>query len=226
MKHINIAIDGPSGAGKSTVARLLAQELRFIYVDTGAMYRAVGLYVARAGIDAHDRGRIIGCLPEISIALRYEDGVQQIFLNGENVSCAIRTEEASRYASGVSAIPEVRAFLLGAQRSLAQGQNVIMDGRDIGTVVLPQADVKIFLTASSEKRAQRRYAELLAKGEPVVYDEVLRNLNERDKNDSSRQAAPLCAADDAVLVDTTEYTLEQSVSAIRDVIKEKTGYVV
>ena len=163
MNHISIAIDGPSGAGKSTLARLLAQELRYIYVDTGAMYRAVGLHVARAGIDSRDRAGIIGQLPDIVIELRYENGVQQIYLNGENVSRAIRTEEASRYASDVSAIPEVRAFLLGMQRALAENADVIMDGRDIGTVVLPQAAIKIFLTASSEERARRRYEELLEK---------------------------------------------------------------
>ena len=226
MNHISIAIDGPSGAGKSTLARLLAQELRYIYVDTGAMYRAVGLYVARAGVESRDRDRIAALLPGIEIKLRYEDGVQQIFLNGENVSRAIRTEEASRYASDVSAVPEVRAFLLGAQRSLAEDADVIMDGRDIGTVVLPQADVKIFLTASSEERARRRYEELREKGEDVVYDDVLRHLVERDKNDSDRAAAPLRPAGDAVILDTTGNTLEQSLDVLRAVIKEKSGHVV
>lgn len=226
MNHISIAIDGPSGAGKSTLARLLAQELRYIYVDTGAMYRAVGLYVARAGVESRDRDRIVALLPGIEIKLRYEDGVQQIFLNGENVSRAIRTEEASRYASDVSAVPEVRAFLLGAQRSLAEDADVIMDGRDIGTVVLPQADVKIFLTASSEERARRRYEELREKGEDVVYDDVLRHLVERDKNDSDRAAAPLRPAGDAVILDTTGNTLEQSLDVLRAVIKEKSGHVV
>ena len=226
MNHISIAIDGPSGAGKSTLARLLAQELRYIYVDTGAMYRAVGLYVARAGVESRDRDRIVALLPGIEIKLRYEDGVQQIFLNGENVSRAIRTEEASRYASDVSAVPEVRAFLLGAQRALAENADVIMDGRDIGTVVLPQADVKIFLTASSEERARRRYEELREKGEDVVYDDVLRHLVERDKNDSDRAAAPLRPAGDAVILDTTGNTLEQSLDVLRAVIKEKSGHVV
>ncbi len=226
MNHISIAIDGPSGAGKSTLARLLAQELRYIYVDTGAMYRAVGLYVARAGVESRDRDRIAALLPGIEIKLRYEDGVQQIFLNGENVSRAIRTEEASRYASDVSAVPEVRAFLLGAQRALAENADVIMDGRDIGTVVLPQADVKIFLTASSEERARRRYEELREKGEDVVYDDVLRHLVERDKNDSDRAAAPLRPAGDAVILDTTGNTLEQSLDVLRAVIKEKSGHVV
>lgn len=226
-EHISIAIDGPSGAGKSTLARLLAGELRFIYVDTGAMYRAVGLYVARAGIDSHDRAGIVAQLPYVNIELRYdEDGVQQIYLNGENVSRAIRTEEASRYASDVSAIPEVRAFLLGTQRDLARSANVIMDGRDIGTVVLPQAAVKIFLTASSEERARRRYEELLEKGQNVRYDEVLAHLIQRDKNDSARQAAPLRPAEDAVILDTTGNTLEQSLDEIRAVIKERSGYVV
>ncbi len=226
MKHYSIAIDGPSGAGKSTLARMLARELRFIYVDTGAMYRAVGLYVARAGIASQDRPAVIACLPGIDIALRYEDGVQQIFLNGENVSAAIRTEEASRYASDVSAIPEVRAFLLDRQRGMAQGANVIMDGRDIGTVVLPKADVKIFLTATSEERAQRRYDELMEKGQSVVYNEVLAHLLDRDKNDSSRETAPLCAAADAVVLDTTGNTLEQSLDLIRHTVRERIGYVV
>ena len=226
MKYISIAIDGPSGAGKSTMARLLAQELHFVYVDTGAMYRAVGLYIARAGIPSREQKQIVSRLPEISIELRYENGSQQVFLNGENVSRAIRTEEASRYASDVSAIPAVRAFLLDEQRALAQGANIIMDGRDIGTVVLPQADVKIFLTASSEDRAQRRYEELLEKGENASYDAVLTNLIERDRNDAARAAAPLRAAADAVVLDTTGNTLEQSLDVIRGVIKEKIGYVV
>ena len=226
MNHISIAIDGPSGAGKSTLARLLAQELRYIYVDTGAMYRAVGLHVARAGIDSRDRAGIIGQLPDIVIELRYENGVQQIYLNGENVSRAIRTEEASRYASDVSAIPEVRAFLLGMQRALAENADVIMDGRDIGTVVLPQAAIKIFLTASSEERARRRYEELLEKGEDVAYNDVLRHLIERDKNDSARAAAPLLPAEDAVILDTTGNTLEQSLDVLRAVIKEKSNHVV
>ena len=226
MKYISIAIDGPSGAGKSTMARLLAQELHFIYVDTGAMYRAVGLYIARAGIPSREREQIVSRLPEITIELRYENGSQQVFLNGENVSRAIRTEEASRYASDVSAIPAVRAFLLDEQRALAQGANIIMDGRDIGTVVLPQADVKIFLTASSEDRAQRRYEELLEKGETASYDAVLTNLIERDRNDAARAAAPLRAAADAIVLDTTGNTLEQSLAVIRSIIKEKIGYVV
>lgn len=226
MKYVSIAIDGPSGAGKSTLARLLAQELHFIYVDTGAMYRAVGLYIARAGISSRDREQIVSRLPEIAVELRYEDGNQQVLLNGENVSRAIRTEEASRYAADVSAVPAVRAFLLEAQRALAQGANIIMDGRDIGTVVLPQADVKVFLTASSEVRAQRRYEELLEKGESVSYDAVLEHLIERDRNDAARAVAPLRAADDAVILDTTGYTLEQSLDVIRGIIKEKTGYVV
>lgn len=226
MKHINIAIDGPSGAGKSTLARLLAQELQFIYVDTGAMYRAVGLYMARAGLKNHDVEGIVRLLPCVRIELRYENGMQEIFLNGENVSRAIRTEEASRWASDVSAIPQVRAFLLDAQRDMAKKGNVIMDGRDIGTVVLPEADVKIFLTASSEDRARRRYEELREKGEDVVYEDVLRHLLERDAQDSGRKTAPLRAADDAILMNTTGNTLEQSLGALRAVIKEKTKHVV
>ena len=214
MNHISIAIDGPSGAGKSTLARLLAQELRYIYVDTGAMYRAVGLHVARAGIDSRDRAGIIRQLPDIVIELRYENGVQQIYLNGENVSRAIRTEEASRYASDVSAIPEVRAFLLGMQRALAENADVIMDGRDIGTNILPDADVKIYLTASVETRAKRRYDELKEKGEDCDLEQIARDIKERDERDMNRETAPLKQADDAILVDSSYMTIPEVVSEI------------
>jgi len=222
-KRYAIAIDGPSGAGKSTIARALAKQLNFIYIDTGAMYRAIGLYVARAGIGSRDVDAIVSRLPEIRINIAYVDGTQHIYLNDEDVSVDIRTETASRYASDVSAIPQVRTFLLDYQRSFAKSNNVIMDGRDIGTVILPDADVKIFLTASSEARAMRRYREQQEKGEQVTYQQVLDALLERDRNDSSRAVAPLKAADDAVMVDTTDYDLEQSIDVIKTIIKEKIG---
>lgn len=221
MNWKSIAIDGPSGAGKSTLARQLARALNFIYVDTGAMYRTVGLSIARQGIGSKDADAIVAQLPSISIHLAYENGEQRIFLNGEDVSEAIRTEQASRYASDVSAIPAVRAFLLDLQRDMAKKQNIIMDGRDIGTVVLPDADVKIFLTASPQARAQRRYEELRAKGEDVTPESVFENLMLRDKNDSTREAAPLKAASDAVIVDTTNDTLPQALARLNAVIEEK-----
>lgn len=221
MNWKSIAIDGPSGAGKSTLARQLARALNFIYVDTGAMYRTVGLSIARQGIGSKNADAIVAQLPSISIHLAYENGEQRIFLNGEDVSEAIRTEQASRYASDVSALPAVRAFLLDLQRDMAKKQNIIMDGRDIGTVVLPDADVKIFLTASPQARARRRYEELRAKGEDVTPESVFENLMLRDKNDSTREAAPLKAAPDAVIVDTTNDTLPQALARLNAVIEEK-----
>ena len=187
---INVAIDGPSGAGKSTMARLLAQQLGFVYVDTGAMYRSIGLYAKRAGIGLEEIEAIVPRLPEITIQLRYTDGVQHIFLNGEDVSEEIRTEIISRYASAVSTLAPVREYLLELQRGLARDHDVIMDGRDIGTVILPHAQVKIFLTASAEERARRRYQELLEKGQAVEYDQVYQDLLARDEKDTSRAAAP------------------------------------
>ena len=194
---INVAIDGPSGAGKSTMARLLAQQLGFVYVDTGAMYRSIGLYAKRAGIGLEEIEAIVPRLPEITIQLRYTDGVQHIFLNGEDVSEEIRTEIISRYASAVSTLAPVREYLLELQRGLARDHDVIMDGRDIGTVILPHAQVKIFLTASAEERARRRYQELLEKGQAVEYDQVYQDLLARDEKDTSRAAAPLKPAADA-----------------------------
>ena len=202
-RTIQIAIDGPSGAGKSTMARLLAQQLRFVYVDTGAMYRAVGLFAQRAGVEEEEIEAILPMLNEIQIDIQYVDGNQRIFLGGEDVSEAVRTEKSGRYASAVSALPAVRQFLLGLQRRLAENQNVIMDGRDIGTVILPQAQVKIFLTASPEERARRRFAELRQKGQPADYDQVYQDLLERDQRDSRRTAAPLRPAADAVTLDAT-----------------------
>lgn len=218
---ISIAIDGPSGAGKSTIARTLAAQLGFIYVDTGAMYRAIGLYVLRAGGDPADERFVIPCLEDITVTISYQDGCQRMFLNGEDVSEEIRRPECSMAASGVSAIPEVRQFLLGQQRDIAEKQDCIMDGRDIGTVVLPDAEVKIFLTASAEVRAQRRCLELEQRGTPKPYDEVLHELNERDYNDSHRAAAPLRAAEDAMVVDTSALDFDASREALLALIREK-----
>lgn len=221
MGNVAIAIDGPSGAGKSTIAKALAQEFSFLYVDTGAIYRTVGLYVCRKGEDPADNEAVVALLPEISIDLRYEDGLQHMLLNGEDVTRAIREHQISAYASKVSAHPKVREFLLQTQRDYAQKYNVIMDGRDIGTVVLPHAEIKIFLTASSEDRARRRYLELREKGQDVTLETVLHDIVERDRNDASRAAAPLKPADDAILVDTTGNTLEQSISVLRNIIGER-----
>lgn len=216
-----IAIDGPAGAGKSTIAKALAARLHYIYIDTGAMYRAIGLFALRSGVLGEDREGVAALLPEIRLELCFQDGAQHILLNGEDVSQAIRTPQASAYASLVSAIPAVRSFLLDYQRSFARNNSVIMDGRDIGTVVLPQADCKIFLTAGSEARARRRFAELQAKGDESSYEEVLAAIRQRDLQDSSREAAPLKAAEDAVVVDTTACTLEESIEKVYAVVKEK-----
>ena len=221
MSNYNIAIDGPAGAGKSTIARALAEQLKFIYIDTGAMYRSIGLYAEEHGAEVTDRQSVIALLPEIHLELRFESGTQHIFVNERDVSGAIRTEEASRWASAVSAIPEVRSFLLEFQRSFAKTNNILMDGRDIGTVVLPDADLKIFLTASAEARAARRFAEQRAKGEGVTYEAVRDAMRQRDLQDSTRAAAPLKAAEDAILVDTTSMDLQQSVAHIRSIIWEK-----
>lgn len=222
MNYISVAIDGPSGAGKSTLARKAAAALGYLYVDTGAIYRTVALSAVRRGIDPADAARLIPTLPELDIRLEYaEDGLQHMYLNGEDVSQAIRVHEISQHASTVSAIPEVRAFLLELQRDLARKNNVIMDGRDIGTVVLPHAQVKIFLTASPESRAQRRHLELQQRGQNTEFDTVLRDIIKRDEQDTNRPIAPLRQAEDAVLVDTTHLDLEQSFQAILDTIKEK-----
>lgn len=221
MIHHAIAIDGPGGAGKSTIAKELAKQLSFIYIDTGAMYRTIGLFAARNRVSGKNIQGVISLLPYITLEIRFIDGAQHMFLNGEDVSDKIRTEEASIYASDVSAIPAVRTFLLEQQRAFAKSSNVIMDGRDIGTVVLPDADLKIFLTASSEARARRRFLEQKAKGLDVTYEEVLEALKLRDRQDSSREAAPLKAADDAVIVDTTEWDLETSIAMVRSLVKER-----
>jgi len=224
MKHWSVAVDGPSGAGKSTIAQALAKELGFIHVDTGAIYRAVGLYMLEQGIGTQDEAAVSRALPGVGIEIRHEGGAQRILLNGKDVSEAIRRPEVSKAASDVSAMPPVRTYLLDMQRALAKNNNVIMDGRDIGTVVLPDADVKIFLSASSEERARRRFEELLAKGDTSVYEQVLNDMQRRDANDSTREASPLRMADDAVAVDTTGNTLEQSILAIGEIIRSKTGH--
>ena len=222
MSYKSIALDGPSGAGKSTLARKLAEALGYLYVDTGAIYRTVGLAAARAGADLSDAGAVIDLLPGLGIDLRHGgDGVQRMFLDGADVSEAIRRPEVSEYASRVSAIPEVRAFPMEMQRALARRQDVVMDGRDIGTAVLPAADVKIFLTASAEDRARRRYEELVQRGNDTDYGTVLSDIVARDARDTGRAAAPLRRAEDAVLVDTTGNTLEQSFEVLLRTIKEK-----
>lgn len=217
---INVAIDGPAGAGKSTIAKAAAKELNFIYVDTGALYRAIAYNAVKTGaID--DESKIIAMLDKTKVELKYVDGVQAVYLNGEDVSAFIRTPEISMGASKVSAIPQVRAFLLNLQREIASNNNVIMDGRDIATVVLPNADVKIFLFASPECRAQRRYKELVEKGESVTYEDVLQDVNQRDYQDSHREIAPLKPSEKSIMADTSELTLPQSIELIVNTIKEK-----
>ena len=224
MKEIiNVAIDGPAGAGKSTVARAAAKALGYIYVDTGALYRAVGLNALRAGIPTDDADAVTATLGSIKVELKFENGEQLVLLNGENVSSEIRTPDASMAASNVSAIPAVRAFLFDLQRNIAAENDCIMDGRDIGTVVLPDAQVKIFLTASPEIRAKRRYDELIEKGQQVDFKDVLDDLIKRDYNDSHREVAPLRPADDGVIVDTSELSLEESINKVIEVIGEKTA---
>ena len=220
---VSVAIDGPAGAGKSTLARRLAAELGYIYVDTGAMFRTIGLYALRAGKDPKDNEAVNALLPEISLKFAFIEGEQHIYLNGEDVSTAIRTEEVGMAASAVGANPEVRTFLLGMQRDMAKTQDVLMDGRDIGTVVLPDATVKIFLTASPEARATRRWKEYQQKGVEVSYEEVLADVRQRDYQDTHRAAAPLRQADDAQLLDTSEMNFEQSLEAMKKMIVEKVG---
>lgn len=220
MKHYAVAIDGPSGAGKSSLARAVAGDLGFIYVDTGAIYRTVGCYVLRQGVRPSDAQAVEALLPDIEIRMGYgDDGLQRMYLNGEDVTEAIRTPEVSMCTSKVAAIPAVRAFLLEMQRSLAKEQSVIMDGRDIGTVVLPGADVKIFLTASAEERARRRFLELEKRGTPKDYDELLREIEERDYNDSHRAAAPLRQPEDGVTLDTTGLDFRQSLERLLEIIR-------
>lgn len=218
---INVAIDGPGGSGKSTVARAAAKELGFIYVDTGALYRTVGVYALRKGIDTKDAEAVEATLRDITVELKFENGEQRVLLNGEDVSEEIRTPKASMAASNVSAIPAVRDFLFGLQRNIAKENNCIMDGRDIGTVVLPDAQVKIFFTASAEIRAKRRYDELVAKGTQVNYQDVLDELIERDYNDAHREIAPLRPAEDSIMIDTGGLSLQENIDAVVEIIKEK-----
>nr|WP_319487951.1 (d)CMP kinase [uncultured Caproiciproducens sp.] len=216
-----IAIDGPAGAGKSTIARRAAKEIGYIYVDTGALYRAVGLYMLKQGVNTADARAVTSLLQQVHVMLTFQNGEQKVILCGQDVSNDIRTAEVSMAASNVSAIPAVRAFLFSLQKDIAKSNNVVMDGRDIGTVVLPDAQIKIFLTASPEERARRRYEEMIKKGEPADYCDVLSELKTRDYNDSHRAVAPLVPAAGAVIVDTTGNTLEQSVEQLISIIKEK-----
>ena len=226
MKHINIAIDGPGGAGKSTISKAVAKKLGIIYVDTGALYRTIGYYARENGLSVNDvkvSELITPLLSNVAIEIKYVDGTQHVILNGEDLGDKIRQPDISMYASAVSSVPNVRAFLLEAQKELARKNSVIMDGRDIGTVILPDADVKIFLTASNEARATRRYNELIAKGQNVKYEDVLSEMNQRDLADSTRDAAPLKAADDAVYFDNSDYDFDGSVDYILKLIEDRTG---
>ena len=224
MKTVSVAIDGPSGAGKSTLARGAAAELGYLYVDTGAIYRTIGYYAHANHIDPKDEQAVASALPQVRVELTYgDDGLQHMLLNGQDVTKEIRLPEISLCASAVSAHPGVRAFLLEMQRELARTHNVIMDGRDIGTVVLPDADVKIFLTASPEARARRRMLELEQRGTPEPYEKILKEIEQRDWDDSHRATAPLRQAEDAVLLDTTELNFEESREALLKLIRERTG---
>ncbi len=219
---IKIAIDGPSGSGKSSLAKLLAKEMNFIYVDTGALYRTVGLFMIRNGISLDDNPKIIEKLKGLEVTLCHDDeGAQHVLLNGEDVGDNIRTPDVSSAASKVSAIPEVRAFLLDTQRDIAKTHNVIMDGRDIGTVIFPDAQVKIFLTANDISRAERRYKELKEKGKNVTLEEIISIMTERDKNDRTRKEAPAVPAEDAVLLDNSELDLNQTAEAVKKIISER-----
>lgn len=220
---ISIAIDGPGGAGKSTIARTLAKDMGYLYVDTGALYRAIGLYARRNGAAPGDMERVAALLPGIRLDLRWVEGIQRVYLNGKDVSDEIRLPEISMAASDVSAMVPVRDFLLELQRDMARKNNVVMDGRDIGTVVLPDAQVKIFLTAAPEERARRRCRELEEKGIPGDYQQVLSELRQRDEQDQKRAAAPLRQAEDAVLADTTGLTLEESLDLVKGIVKERSG---
>lgn len=216
----SIAIDGPSGSGKSTLAKTLAKKLGIIYVDTGALYRTVALAIKNAGIDYTDETAVVAYLPSIILSATFEEGVQRIFIGNIDVGEQIRTPEIAMMASRVSSYPEVRAFLLDTQRTIARSNSVVMDGRDIGTVILPNATVKIFLTADNRARAKRRHEELLAKGQNVTFEEILTAMNTRDENDKNRKVAPAIQAEDAILLDNSELSLEGTVSAVLDIIKK------
>ena len=223
MKHLNIALDGPAGAGKSYLCHEIAKRFGLIHVDTGALYRTIGLYCFRNGIAKDDTERIINELKNIKLGLEFGDDGQFVTLDGENVNGFIRTPEVSMYASAVSAIPEVRAFLLDTQRNIAAEKSVIMDGRDIGSVILPNANVKIFLTASDEVRARRRYDELTAKGQSVTYEDVYNDMIIRDRNDKTRKTAPALPAEDAIILDNSELDREGTIAAAIKIINDKIG---
>ena len=222
-KTFSIAIDGPAGAGKSTIAKALAKALDAMYLDTGAMYRAFGLAMLRMGVDVNDAASVAAHVGRMNIAVDYVDGGQRIYIGGEDVTGAIRSPEVSAAASLTSAVPEVREEMVALQRRIAEGHNVIMDGRDIGTVVLPNATLKVYLTASAEERARRRCRELEEKGAPQPYEQVLREIEERDWRDTHREASPLKAAEDAVIVDTSDMSLDESVSALRALAEKTCG---
>ena len=217
----NIAIDGPAGAGKSTIAKKVAKELDFIYVDTGAMYRSMALYLIRKGVKAEEKNKIIELLPEIHVTLAYVEGEQHVYLNQEDVSSLIRNEEVSQMTSSISTFAEVREALLSLQRNLAKENNVLMDGRDIGTCVLPNAELKIYLTASTKVRAKRRYDEMIEKGMECNLKELEASIKERDQRDMNREIAPLKQAEDAVFLDTSDMNIEEVVSAIIRLVKER-----
>lgn len=218
---LRIAIDGPSGSGKSTLAKNLAKKIGLVYVDTGALYRAVGLYTMRAGVDPKSAAKVASLLESIKLELVYTEAGQRVILCGEDVSDLIRTNEISMYASAVSAHPVVRKFLLEIQKKMAAGGNVVMDGRDIGTVIMPEADVKFFLESNTKARARRRYEELLAKGHTYTEEEIYRDIVKRDENDSSRDASPCVPADDAIFLDNSTFTPEETLEAALSIIKEK-----
>ena len=221
MRNLKIAVDGPSGAGKSSLARALARELGLLYLDTGALYRAIGLYMTDHGVDVHDAAAVGEQLPGVKLELSFRDGVQSVLLCGEDVGDRIRTPEMSLAASAVSAIPAVREFLLGIQRDMATRGSIVMDGRDIGTVIMPDAELKIFITATPEERARRRYRELSEKGQVVSYDDVLENIIARDKQDSERETAPLKPAEDAVVFVNDGFSLDESIDTVYDLMKRR-----
>ncbi len=222
---IQIAIDGPSGAGKSTLAKALSKKLGFVYVDTGALYRAIGLFMYRLGLKMGDQESVIKELPNVDVELKYEENGQAVYLCGENVNSQIRLPEISMWASYVSAIPEVRKFLFKIQKNIADNNNVVMAGRDIGTVIMPDAQVKIFLISSSSARAERRFQELSDKGISTNLESVLADINQRDKNDSSRSSAPLKKADDAVILDNSDYEFSETLSKALEIIESKIGKI-
>ncbi len=222
-KYINIAVDGPSGSGKSTLAKILASRLGYVYIDTGALYRTIGYYVYLCGVSSEDEESVVNLLSKIDISMKLVNGAGVVFLSGSPVGDEIRTSEISVYASNVSKIPAVRSFLLELQREIAKNNNIIMDGRDIGTVILPNADVKIFLTADGESRVRRRYAELLEKGNDITLEQVRNDMFWRDKNDSQREIAPAIPAEDSILLDNSVLNTEETVEAALKIIRKKLG---